>query len=61
MKNGGYPSHFRATSEKNKPREEKSIRTRFKEYVFGILTLSEETEEEKTHNKTVLATQIIQS
>jgi len=56
VKNGGHPSHFRATSEKNKPWEEESKRTRSKEYVFGILTLSEETEEEKTHNKTVLAT-----
>ena len=32
---------------KNNPWEEKSIRTKFKEYVFGILSFSAEVEEEK--------------
>ena len=42
IKNVGYPSHFRPTVEMNNPWEEKGIRTKFKEYVFGILSFSAE-------------------
>jgi len=56
VKNGEYPSHYRATGEKKNASEEKSIRTTSKVYVYGILPLSKETDEEKTHNQTVLTT-----